>query len=169
MASPAVQRVEFHTGLADPLGFACRLLRKAQRQGHRVLVTAPEARLQALDAQLWTFEPLSFVPHILLPELGAERQTAWDIAARTPIWLCLAVPLSATVPAPGLPGVLVNLGASAAPPGVAFERVIEIVSHDVDEAQAGRQRWRAYKASGADIVHHLARDEANPPVGEAHH
>jgi hypothetical protein len=33
--------VEFHTGVDEPLGFACRLLRKAYRKGSRVLVTAP--------------------------------------------------------------------------------------------------------------------------------
>ena len=48
--------VEFHTGVADPLGFACRLLRKAYRRGARVLVTAPPERLAQLDRLLWTFD-----------------------------------------------------------------------------------------------------------------
>ena len=136
--------VEFHTGLADPLAFACRLLRKAQRQGHRLLVTASAQRLAELDALLWTFEPQSFVPHVRMP--GAPDA----VTARTPIWLCEAVP------AGPVPTVLLNLGAAAPATLGPFERVIELVSHDVDEAQAGRERWRAYKAQGLGIVHYPA-------------
>jgi DNA polymerase III subunit chi len=140
----SLRGVEFHTGLTEPLAFACRLLRKAQRQGYRLLVTAPEPRLAELDALLWTFEPESFVPHVRLP--GAPE----GVAARTPIWLCEAVPAGA------VPSVLVNLGAAAPASLAHFERVIEIVSHEVDEAQAGRERWRVYKAQGLEIVHHPA-------------
>ncbi|MEN9627658.1 MAG: putative polymerase chi subunit HolC, partial [Pseudomonadota bacterium] len=42
-------QVEFHTGVADERAFACRLLRKAYRQGVRVLVRAPSATLVRLD------------------------------------------------------------------------------------------------------------------------
>ncbi|MBE0547608.1 MAG: DNA polymerase III subunit chi, partial [Rubrivivax sp.] len=37
--------VEFHTGVAGPLAYACRLLRKAYRAGVRVILTAPPATL----------------------------------------------------------------------------------------------------------------------------
>ena len=66
--------VEFHTGVADPLDFACRLLRKAARQGVRVLVTAPGETLGALDRLLWTFEEREFLPHVRVP--GAPAATA---------------------------------------------------------------------------------------------
>jgi DNA polymerase-3 subunit chi len=139
-----MQVVEFHTGLADPLGFACRLLRKAQRQGHRLVVTAAAARLAELDTLLWTFEPQSFVPHVRVPQAGAA------LASRTPIWLCEQVP-------PGeVPPVWVNLGASP-PEGLdRCQRLVEIVSREVDEAQAGRERWRLYKGMGLEIKHHSA-------------
>ncbi len=136
-----MQVVEFHTGLADPLGFACRLLRKAQRQGHRLLVTAPEQRLGELDTLLWTFDPQSFVPHLRLPHAG-------DLAARTAIWLCEAAPTGE------VPPVLVNVGAPLAAGLERFQRLIELVGHEADEAQAGRERWRAYKARGLQIQHH---------------
>jgi len=139
-------RVEFHTGLPDPLGFACRLLRKAQRQGHRLLVTAPSARLAELDGLLWTFEPESFVAHVRLP--GAPP----ELLPLTPVWL------SEAVPAGEVPPLLVNIGAAVPPALEPFQRIIELVSHEVDEAQAGRERWRAYKAMGQawgiEIVHH---------------
>ena len=57
-------QVEFHTGVADDLGFACRLLRKAYHKGARVLVRAPSARLARLDRELWTFVEREFIPHL---------------------------------------------------------------------------------------------------------
>ena len=55
-------RVEFHTSIADPLDFACRLLRKACRQGVRVQVSAAPETLTALDRALWTEPERDFVP-----------------------------------------------------------------------------------------------------------
>lgn len=137
--------IEFHTGVADPLGFACRLLRKACRRGARVLVAAPEATLAALDRALWTFDERDFVPHLRLSAGAAPAALQ-----RTPIWL-----FDAALPAPA-PAVLVNLGADDLPDTAAFERVIEIVADDAESVAAGRRRWRAYKADGRDITHHVA-------------
>lgn len=134
--------VEFHTGVADPTAFACRLLRKACRAGVRVLVTAPPATLSALDRALWTFDERDFVPHVRQPGASAP------VAVRTPIWL------SPHAGVPGAPPVLVNLGADAPEDLGVVERLIEIVSSDADEAERGRLRWRAYKAQGLQIVHH---------------
>lgn len=140
--------VEFHTGVADPLGFACRLLRKACRQGVRVLVTAPAEVLNALDRQLWTFEERDFVPHVRVP--GVPPATA----ALTPIWLTSAA--AATRDLDDAPHVLVNLGADA-PDGLdGLQRLIEIVAAEPDEAARGRERWRAYKSAGLAIRHHAA-------------
>ena len=136
-------RVEFHTGVADPLGFACRLLRKAYLQGARVLVTAPPSSLAQLDEQLWSFEAQSFVPHLRW-RAGAAA------AARTPIWLVDGAP-----PA-GAPPVLVNVGAPIVDAPQDFERIIEIVAADDAERHAGRARWRGYEALGLPITHHGA-------------
>lgn len=140
-----VPQVEFHTGVADPVHFACRLLRKAYRKGVRVLVTAPGPVLASLDRELWTFDERDFVPH-----LRVVASTAPDAAARTPIWLT-----EGRVP-DGAPAVLVNLGAEPPPDLAPFERVIEIVSRDADDEAAGRARWRTYKARGLDVRHHPA-------------
>lgn len=133
--------VEFHTGVADPTAFACRLLRKACRAGVRVLVTAPPATLAALDRALWTFDERDFVPHVRQPGASAP------VAARTPIWLAEKGGL------PGAPRVLVNLGADAPEDLGPVERLIEIVSSDADDADRGRSRWRDYKARGLAIAH----------------
>jgi DNA polymerase-3 subunit chi len=140
----ALEAVEFHTGVADGIGFACRLLRKAYRQGQPVLVTAPEPALSELDRALWTFEEREFLPHVRMPGAAAA------LAARTPIWLAESAEIDAAPP------LLVNLGAPAPRDVGRFERLIEIVSRDADEADQGRARWRAYRAIGLNITHHPA-------------
>ena len=139
-------QVEFHTGVADDLGFACRLLRKAYHKGARVLVRAPSPRLARLDRELWTFVEREFIPHLRFAAPGALPAQA----ARTPIWL-----VDGEVPA-GHPPVLVNLGADVPAQPQAFERIIEIVGAEPDDEQRGRARWRAYKAVGLDVRHHAA-------------
>ena len=149
-------RVEFHTGVSDELGFACRLLRKACQQGARVLVRAPSARLTQLDRSLWTFVEREFLPHLRFAWPG----TLPVHAARTPIWLVDGDP------PPNCPPVLVNLGADLPPSLVPFERVIEIVAVDADDEQRGRERWRAYRALGHDVKHHVAVHAAGPAPAE---
>ena len=137
--------VEFHTGVADRAAFACRMLRKAYRQGARVLVTAPEPVLAEVDRLLWTFDERDFVPHVRVP--GAPEA----LAMRTPIWLAPQVTAS---PGPDAPTLVLNLGADAPPRPGALERLIEVVSDDRDDAERGRRRWRGYKAAGLEIRHH---------------
>lgn len=134
--------VEFHTGVGDRLKFACRLLRKACRQGVRVQVTAPAELLSALDRELWTDPERDFVPHVRMPGPSA------DVAARTPIWLGSQ---AAVAPAPR---VLVNLGADAPADLSTLDRLIEVVSDEPDDVARGRERWRQYKLSGLAIKHH---------------
>ena len=134
--------VAFHTGVADPLVFACRLLRKACRQGARVLVTAPSQTLAALDVALWTFEAQEFLPHLRLPAPAA-------VAQRTPIWLC-----DGDVP-PDAPRLRVNLGADPPQDAAEVDRVIEIVGLADEDRRAGRAHWRHYEQTwGVTPEHH---------------
>ncbi len=137
-------QVEFHTGVADPLAFACRLLRKAYRQGVRLQLSAAPEVLAALDRALWTEPEREFVPHVRVP--GASSA----VAGRTPIWLVTADS------GPPAPRVLVNLGADAPAEPATLERLIEIVSTDPDETARGRDRYRAYKLAGLNVMHHPA-------------
>lgn len=139
-------QVEFHSGVAQPLHFACRLLRKACRQGVPVLVSAPAPTLDALDRELWTFEPLEFLPH----RRWRDGQTIDAGLRRTPIWLCERVPQELASK------VLLNIDGAAAPSGEAFERIIEIVATSTEARQRGRLRWREYEARGWPIKHHTA-------------
>jgi DNA polymerase-3 subunit chi len=134
--------VAFHTGLVDKLAYACRLLRKAWRQGARIVVVGAAAELDRLDDALWTFEPDEFVPHCRLRGVQppAERMK------RTPIWL--ADDAAADVDA----SVMVNLGPAFEPCFDRYARVIELVSQSDDDAQAARARWRSYTQAGAAPV-----------------
>ena len=134
----AVTAVDFHSGVADKLGYTCRLLRKAWRAGSRVVVAGEPAQLARLDALLWTFEPGEFIPHARL----RAGQAIAPLLARTPIWLA-DLPVEA-----GPCDVLVNLGPALAPGYDVFGRVIEIVAESDAEVSSGRQRWRQYLAAG---------------------
>lgn len=150
-------QVDFHSRVADKLGHACRLLRKAVRQGARVQVSGSQPELDALDHALWSFDPQDFVPHLRWRQHGAPPPSLH----RTPVWL-----LDTGAPWPqGVSGptVLVNLGpaapeADALPPELA--RVIEIVGEDPTEVEAGRRRWRQYVQRGLEPTHHTFSREA---------
>ena len=148
-------QVEFHTGVADPIDFACRLLRKARRQGARVLVTAPASVLSALDAALWAFDPVDFVPHLRIT--GAADAARAELAARTPVWL--VENQAATAGNPDAPRLLVNVGAAAPARPAELERLIEIVGTEPDVVAQGRGRWRSYVAAGLHVTHHPAAAE----------
>ncbi len=139
-------QVEFHTGVADHVHFACRLLRKACRQQAAVLVTADAATLDALDRELWVFAAHEFVPHCRVDAATADSA----LARRSPVWLAERCP-----PAPH-PTIVVNMGAAMPDAPADFSRVIEILTTEADATRAGRVRWRAYAALGLEVVHHPA-------------
>ncbi len=138
--------IAFHFNVPDRLAYACRLLRKATRQGARVAVTAPLATLRTLDRALWTFEPEEFVAHAVLP----AGTPAPDRLAPTPVWLAER-PDDVAVHE-----VLVNLG-DAPPAGFErYARLIEIVGTDPAERAAARARWKHYAARGYALQGHEA-------------
>lgn len=147
--------VDFHTGVADKLGYTCRLLRKAWRAGRRVVVTGAPEQLSRLDSLLWTFDPGDFIPHARLRSGEAVPARL----ARTPIWLADAPIDLLTDPAAdaGRHDVLVNLGPAVAADVERFARVIEIVAEPPDEVASGRQRWRHYLAAGLKPTNHAQR------------
>ena len=135
--------IAFHTGIADPLDYACRLLRKAYRAGARVAVHAEGPFLDRLDQALWTFEPLEFVPHVLLPRDHADEARL----ARTPVLL-----VRAGAAAPPCE-IAVEIGSAAVPDAAAHERVIAIIGTDPAQREAGRARWREYEQAGHALTH----------------
>ncbi len=159
--------VEFHTGVPDPVMFTCRLLRKAQRQGHGAWVTGDVATLAHLDERLWTFDPASFIPHLLLvpadldeaPASGGLAPTAagrLEVLNRTPIWLAeRAEPVVGRTLLVHIVGALADT-VSNPPQPRGWQRAIEIVGAGAGVVSQGRERWRAWRAAGVNVVHHPA-------------
>ncbi len=135
--------IAFHTGIANPLDYACRLLRKAYRSGARVAVHAEPALLDRLDQALWTFEPLEFVPHAVLPRDGADPGRV----ALSPIVL-----VKGDGVAPAECRIGVTLAGRDVPDVGAFDRLIAIVGVDDAQREAGRQRWRDYQRAGHAVT-----------------
>lgn len=142
-------KVEFHHGVGDKLGYACRLLRKAYRAGVQVVVTGDEASLKTLDRQLWVFDEQEFLPHVLAVGPDAVPARQHD----TPIWLT-----ANAATAPGERAILVNIGQDM-PPGMdRFPRLFDIVSSEHHDRQLGRQRWKQYAALGWQVQPHEVKE-----------
>ncbi|WP_028312830.1 DNA polymerase III subunit chi [Derxia gummosa] len=135
--------VHFYTGVADPMRYACELIRRGVAKGRRLVVhDADRQRLARFDQALWTFEPLSFIPHVAAGDA---------LAPRTPVIL---TPDGDAGPE-ALPHheVLVNLGGE--PKFFSrFDFLMEIVGRDPADAEAGRRRWKFYKDRGYRLEHH---------------
>ncbi|MBB2485533.1 DNA polymerase III subunit chi [Mitsuaria sp. WAJ17] len=135
--------VSFYTGVSDRLHFATRLLRKAYGSGAQVLVLGPASLLSRLDVALWTLEPTDFVPHLLVRsdvDAALLRATPIVLAERQD-----AAPHCRTV---------LNLGADFMADVAALDRVLEVLSSEPEQVQAGRRRYKAYREMGLDIKHH---------------
>lgn len=136
--------VQFHADLADRTGYACRLLRKAHRQSVRVRVLGEGAELDRLDVAMWTFEAQEFLPHVRL------KGPPGSAALRAPIWLQeQGQEWPDSLPRPD---VVLNLGPQPVPHSAYANRIIELVGQDPADRQAGRERWRHYKAEGLNPV-----------------
>jgi len=143
--------VSFHFNVPDRMGYACRLLRKAVRRGARVVVAAPTQVLTTLDRQLWVFEPLDFVPHVHARPGHAPASRLQS----TPVWLT-----ERALDAPHHE-VLLNMGDELVEGFETFSRVIELVSVDGPDRQAGRARWKHYSDRGYVIAKHDVAQEAS--------
>lgn len=141
--------VAFHFNVPDKLAYACRLLRKANGAGSKVVVTGEPDLLRRLDTELWTFSALEFVPHC-------------HAAAAEPGVLAASPVVLAEAPR-GAPhhDVLVNLGGPVPEGFERFGRLIELVSQDEADRLQARSRWKHYADRGYAITRHdLATREA---------
>lgn len=138
--------IDFYFNAADRLGIACRLAGKALQQCKRVLVYAPQPELaQRIDRMLWTWQAISFLPHCYADDA---------LAAETPVLIGVA-----QASAPGCE-ILINLDSGCPPFFERHERLLEIVSADEAERQAGRARYAFYRDRGYAIRSHDLAAEA---------
>lgn len=137
-------RIDFHSNVPDKISYTCRLIRKANATGCRIIVfDSDAAQLGILNDALWTFSESDFLPHVLLndPRMG-----------QTPI--VLAADDRADFPHYEL---LINLTQSLPRDFLRFERVIEVISSDPQDTLAGRERFRQYKQQGITPTHTIAK------------
>ena len=131
-------KVDFYTVSEDKLRTACQLSQKAMQSGLRVLLHVPdEATAEQLDKLLWHFPATAFLPHCNTHD--AE-------AAHMPI----VIGCDETFPHSEL---LISLHNECLPFFSRFERVIEIVSQESEDAKLGRERYKFYKDRGYEMRH----------------
>lgn len=133
-------RVSFYSDADEPLRFACRLIRRARAQGLQVGVVGSAETLRELDALLWSFDPVSFVPH----RLGAEGSTAEVLLVEDAAQLQHRA-------------VLLNLGGEVPAAAAEFERILEVVPSAPEARALGRRRYRQYQGLGAALDHFSAQ------------
>jgi DNA polymerase III subunit chi len=134
-----VTKVDFYTGANDKLHTACQLSHKALQNGLRVLLHTPdEATTELLDQLLWQHPAVAFIPHCRFGD---------DAAAEMPVIIA-----HQREPFPHSE-VLISLHTTCLPFFSRFERVIEIVSQDAEDARLGRERYGYYRERGYEMRH----------------
>jgi DNA polymerase-3 subunit chi len=117
------------------------LIEKSLERGWRVIVqAASEERVEALDAQLWTFRDDSFLPHGTWREAEVGEQ-----------------PILLTLDGDNPNGAAVRFLIDGAPmPGdaEAYQRIVLLVDGEDDEAVAvAHAHWNEGKAKGFEITY----------------
>jgi DNA polymerase-3 subunit chi len=137
-------RIDFHFNAPPGLIYPCRLARKIVRAGQRAVFHHPDvAWLQRFNDELWSFSPQEFIAHVMADD---------PVAAQTPIVLAAAARDDLDC------SLLVNMGLEPPPFFSRFERLIELVSAEDSQRDAGRQRFRFYRERGYPIeTHDLAK------------
>ena len=140
-----MERADFYvlagSNARDRWKFACQQVEQAFLAEERVLVCFDNNDdLKSFDDLLWTFADRSFVPH---EPVSAESD-----------WEDTPVLLSAGTQPPSPPQLIVNLSGTLPAGAAGAARVIEIIDDDAGRRQAGRERFRQYRALGVEPVTH---------------
>ncbi len=131
-------RIDFYTGSQDKLRTACQLSHKAVQNGMRVLLHVPDDGMaEKLDSLLWHYPATAFMPHCRSGD--AEAATMPVVIGRDEDF-----PHSE---------LLISLHDECPTFFSRFERVIEIVGHDTEEAARGRSRFKFYRDRGYELNH----------------
>jgi DNA polymerase-3 subunit chi len=139
-------KVDFYTGVDDKLHAACQLSHKAMLAGVRVLLHAPdEATAEELDRLLWHYPATAFIPHCRAQHPGAQE-----------------MPVTVSHQSDMFPHseLLISLHTACLPFFSRFERLIEIVGGEEQDAQLGRERYAFYRDRGYEMRHFNLKDKA---------
>lgn len=129
-----------HEKLTARNHFACRIIDKAYRRGHRVYIhTASQQEAHRIDEMLWTFRDISFVPHNLCGEgptypppvqIGFEQNPA------------------------AFNDILINLTTQIPNWYTRFKRIIEIIPNETSWRKNAREHYRFYRSQGSQLNSH---------------
>jgi len=149
-----VARVDFHSQVGDKLSYTCRLARKifslasGKEALKKLVILGSSEDLKKLDTMLWSFDTEEFLPHCMADE---------DNAVCTPILLATHYD-EALFEHLAHQDVLIHIGQDVLQDiekiSDRFERVIEVVSLEEADVQAGRQRYKQYRDLGLELVNH---------------
>lgn len=135
-------RIDFYQieGEEPPLLFACRLIEKIYRRGHRVHVqAASQSQAEELDDLLWSFRAERFIPHALLA-------TAAPVDA--------PIHIGAGDEPADHQEVMVNLSGVVPDFFSRFDRVAEVVPREQNSRDEARANYRFYKDRGYPLQYH---------------
>ncbi len=139
-------KIDFYTGVTDKHRTACQLSHKAMQHGLRVLLHTPdEATTDVLNQLLWHYPATAFIPHCRSHDPAASD-----------------MPVVVGHQSDLLPhhDLLISLHTTCLPFFSRFERVIEIVSLQEDDARLGRERYGFYRDRGYEMRHFDLKDKA---------
>ena len=138
--------IEFRTHIADKIHYTCRWVRKALANSSdcRVVIYATDRNLlNRLDDTLWTFSDSDFLPHSVIGHRHAAR--------------CPVILTSSDTGELPHNRILVNLSPDIPAFYAQFERLLELVSTDPADTEAGRQRYVHYRERGYTLHHETAK------------
>ena len=138
--------IEFRTHIADKIHYTCRWVRKALANSSdcRVVIYATDRKLlNRLDDTLWTFSDSDFLPHAVLGDRHAAR--------------CPVILTSSDTDELPHSQILLNLSPDIPAFYAQFERLLELVSTDPADTEAGRQRYVHYRERGYTLHHETAK------------
>ena len=125
-------RARFYHNTDNPIALVCELVSNAHHSGHKAIILSPDAATaQQIDRQLWTAEPVGFIPHVL---------SGSPLAAETPV--IIGVAGETDWPHTDL---LFNLAPELPAACERFRMLIEIVGRSEAERGPARARWTHYK------------------------
>lgn len=127
--------------------FACRLIEKAYKHGHRVLIICQDQALATqLDEHLWSFKESSFIPHQLSHSENKQADCPVEISLQ-----------QEADPYLDHHDVLINLGQGILNGFSRFERCMEVVIQQQDVLTHTRQNYKFYKERGYPLHQHDMR------------
>lgn len=136
-----MQKIDFHFNVPNRLRYACLVARTVYKRGLTLaLWTSDAERLRSLDALLWRFDDLAFLPH---------ARCGNRLEGETPILLSTNLA--------ELKGDVLLLLDDHLPENwktefERFARIIDVVSTEPQELKLSRDRYRAYKAQGVELA-----------------